>query len=135
VITGLHEPGSIRWPLATTLFITWVLCYFCIWKGVKWTGKVRSSSSVLFRLFRASSSSFALLSRPHLDQVVYFTSMFPYFLLFILLIRGITLPGAFNGISYYLKPNLSRLSDSGVSQVRHKQLKPSIDLRTRSIST
>ncbi|CAG7733170.1 unnamed protein product [Allacma fusca] len=33
---------------------------------------------------------------------------------FFLLIRGITLPGAFNGISYYLKPTMAKLGDSGV---------------------
>ena len=47
-------------------------------------------------------------------QVVYFTATFPYFLMFVLLIRGATLEGASIGIKYYLKPNFTRLADASV---------------------
>lgn len=82
---GLEEVGEVHWQLAGTLLLAWCVCYFCIWKGVKWTGKV-----------------------------TWFTSTTPYLLLFILLLRGITLPGAYDGIVYYLKPDFSKLSHSEV---------------------
>ncbi|XP_073682083.1 sodium- and chloride-dependent GABA transporter 3 [Garra rufa] len=85
ISSGIEEVGSLRWELALCLLIAWVICYFCIWKGPKSTGKV-----------------------------VYVTATFPYFMLLILLLRGITLPGAANGIKFYLYPDISRLSDPQV---------------------
>lgn len=41
-ITGsINELGNIRWELALCLLLSWIICYFCVWKGVKSTGKVR----------------------------------------------------------------------------------------------
>ena len=45
------------------------------------------------------------------SQVVYFTSLFPYVLMFILLIRGVTLPGAIEGIKYYITPDINKLKE------------------------
>ncbi|XP_061683674.1 sodium- and chloride-dependent GABA transporter 3-like [Syngnathoides biaculeatus] len=82
---GIEEIGSIRWELLLCLLAMWVVCYFSIWKGVKSSGKV-----------------------------VYFTATFPYVMLLILLIRGVTLPGAGQGVEFYLLPEVSRLKDPQV---------------------
>lgn len=48
-------------------------------------------------------------------QVVYFTALFPYLVLVILLIRGTTLEGSYDGIIFYLTPEWHRLLDAKVS--------------------
>ncbi|XP_058263343.1 sodium- and chloride-dependent GABA transporter 2 isoform X2 [Hemibagrus wyckioides] len=85
ISSGIDEIGELHWDMALCLLFAWILCYFCIWKGVKSTGKV-----------------------------VYFTATFPYVMLLVLLIRGITLPGAWRGIQFYLYPDLGRLADPQV---------------------
>ena len=47
-------------------------------------------------------------------QIVYFTAIFPYFILTAFLIRGLTLPGAMDGIEFYIKPNWTKLATAKV---------------------
>ena len=42
---GIQHLGGLRWELALCLLLAWIICYFCIWKGVKITGKVWGSGS------------------------------------------------------------------------------------------
>lgn len=44
-----------------------------------------------------------------------FLAIFPYFVMFILLIRGVTLPGAWEGIKYFIKPDFAKLLEPNVS--------------------
>ncbi|CAG2181899.1 unnamed protein product, partial [Oppiella nova] len=77
---GIEDTGTIRWPLALSLLAAWTIVFLCLCKGVQSSGKV-----------------------------VYFTALFPYVVLVILFIRGVTLPGAMQGIVFYLKPDWNRL--------------------------
>ena len=50
-----------------------------------------------------------------LVQVALITATLPYVLITVILIRGCTLPGASDGIYYYLRPNISKLIEAEVS--------------------
>ncbi|XP_023688147.1 sodium- and chloride-dependent neutral and basic amino acid transporter B(0+) [Paramormyrops kingsleyae] len=84
---GLGETGEIVWPLGLCLLLAWVLIGGALYKGIKSSGKV-----------------------------VYFTATFPYVVLFILLVRGLTLEGARDGIQYYIgsQSNLTKLMEAEV---------------------
>ncbi|CAH3193820.1 unnamed protein product [Porites evermanni] len=82
---GIEQPGHLNYKLTVCLFVAWVLVYFCIWKGIRTTGKV-----------------------------VYVTATLPYAFLVILFIRAITLPGALDGIMYYITPEWTKLADPTV---------------------
>lgn len=77
--------GYPRWQLVACLAAGWIIAFFCVVKGIKSVGKV-----------------------------VYFTALFPYIILTVLLIRGATLPGAMEGISFYVKPDWSKLAEPSV---------------------
>ncbi|XP_009639409.1 sodium-dependent serotonin transporter-like [Egretta garzetta] len=48
-------------------------------------------------------------------QVVWVTATLPYVVLLILLVRGATLPGAWRGVIFYLRPDWSKLLSTAVS--------------------
>merc|ERR1712136_381146 len=73
--------GNMQWELAGTLFLAWVMVYLIIWKGLHSSGKI-----------------------------IWFTALFPYFVMAILLERALTLPGAFTGLWYYVRVDWSRLA-------------------------
>ncbi|XP_063784701.1 sodium-dependent proline transporter isoform X1 [Pseudophryne corroboree] len=83
--SGIGDPGHIRWNLCLCLLLAWIIVYLCILKGVKSSGKV-----------------------------VYFTATFPYLILIMLLVRGVTLDGAWIGIKFYLTPQFDHLLTSKV---------------------
>eukprot|EP00076_Gallus_gallus_P045903 XP_025011441.1 sodium-dependent serotonin transporter-like [Gallus gallus] len=77
---GLYNVGGIRWQLLLCLFLIFTIVYFSLWKGVKTSGKV-----------------------------VWVTATLPYLVLLILLLRGATLPGAWRGVLFYLRPDWGKL--------------------------
>ncbi|XP_075218410.1 sodium- and chloride-dependent taurine transporter-like isoform X2 [Lycorma delicatula] len=82
---GIDDVGDLQWELAGSLLVVWILVYLCVRNGIKTSGKV-----------------------------VYFTAIFPYFMLTVLLVRGVTLDGASEGIKFYLKPDFSKLGEAQV---------------------
>lgn len=64
-------------------------------------------------------------------QVVYFTATFPYVMLVVLLARGLSLPGAKDGLSFYLYPDPTKLVDPQVSE----EVKQSAQKANRSFSS
>ncbi|KFP98070.1 Sodium-dependent serotonin transporter, partial [Leptosomus discolor] len=83
---GLYDVGGIRWQLLLCLFLIFTIVYFSLWKGVKTSGKV-----------------------------VWVTATLPYIVLLVLLVRGATLPGAWRGVVFYLRPDWGKLLSTAVS--------------------
>jgi NSS family neurotransmitter:Na+ symporter len=77
--------GGISIPVILGLIVVWICVFLILYKGVRRIGKV-----------------------------VAITVPLPTILLIILTIRGLTLPGAIEGISYYLTPDFSKLLDVNV---------------------
>lgn len=77
---GIETPGSIQWELFGCLLLAWVCVFLCLCRGIKSSGRV-----------------------------VYVTATFPYVVLMIFFVRGITLPGAWIGLEKYFVPDMKKL--------------------------
>ena len=40
ITSKIDEPGPLNRPITISVLVAWILVYFCIWKGVRTTGKV-----------------------------------------------------------------------------------------------
>ncbi|XP_076334848.1 sodium- and chloride-dependent GABA transporter 2-like [Tachypleus tridentatus] len=71
ITSGLHDLGGENMELSLCLLLTWFMVYFVIWKGLLRSGKIIKVSAVT-----------------------------PYVIRIILLIRGVTLEGAGDGLLF-----------------------------------
>ncbi|KAM4689470.1 sodium-dependent neutral amino acid transporter B(0)AT3-like isoform 2-T2 [Discoglossus pictus] len=80
ISSDISKNGTLQWWLVICLAAAWGVVYMCTLRGIKSTGKA-----------------------------VYVTATFPYVVLTIFLIRGLTLPGAIDGLTYLFTPNMTVL--------------------------
>ncbi|NXX79231.1 S6A18 protein, partial [Urocolius indicus] len=82
ITPDVTESGTLQWWLILCLAACWAIVYLCTIRGIETTGKA-----------------------------IYVTALFPYVVLTIFLIHGLTLPGATDGLTYLFTPNLNALKN------------------------
>eukprot|EP00919_Chromeraceae_sp_WS-2016_P049274 GHVR01116650.1.p1 GENE.GHVR01116650.1~~GHVR01116650.1.p1 ORF type:complete len:598 (+),score=74.30 GHVR01116650.1:289-2082(+) len=85
VTDSINHLGNMNMKLLGAFACSWFLIFGILFMGVKSAGKV-----------------------------VYVTVIFPYVVLLVLLVRGVTLPGASKGLHYFLVPQWEKLLDPKV---------------------
>jgi len=81
----IEDQGEMRWEILGCLALAWLLVWLIICRGPQSSGKA-----------------------------AWVTALYPYVILTTLLIRAVTLPGAIDGIKFYLKPDFSKLLETEV---------------------
>ncbi|XP_007949812.1 inactive sodium-dependent neutral amino acid transporter B(0)AT3 [Orycteropus afer afer] len=85
ITANINDSGTVQWRLLICLATCWVIVYLCVIRGIESSGKV-----------------------------IYFTALFPYLVLTVFLIQGLTLPGATEGLIYLFTPNMHTLQNPRV---------------------
>lgn len=81
----IEQSGGVVWRMLLVLAAAWLIVFIGTFKGIKSSGKI-----------------------------IYFSATFPYVVLIAYFFRGITLPGAVDGLAYMFTPDISRLADPNV---------------------
>jgi NSS family neurotransmitter:Na+ symporter len=97
--SGPGTLGPIQNHILIGLILTWIAITAILWKGINAVAKV-----------------------------VLVTVPLPVLCLVILAIRGLTLPGAIDGVTYYLQPDFSKLADARVWLAAYGQILFSLSL-------
>jgi len=85
--------GSFKPMIFLGLLVCWVCITLSTWRGAKTVSKV-----------------------------VYFTVIIPWLLLVVFIIRGVTLPGAVEGLNFYLTPDFAKLKEPQVWLAAYTQV-------------
>ncbi|XP_007887826.1 sodium-dependent neutral amino acid transporter B(0)AT3 isoform X1 [Callorhinchus milii] len=85
ISNDINVSGELQWWLVICLATAWIIVFMCTIKGIESIGKA-----------------------------VYITSTFPYLILLIFFVRGLTLPGAIYGLNYLFTPDLTVLAQPKV---------------------
>ncbi|XP_048795302.1 inactive sodium-dependent neutral amino acid transporter B(0)AT3 isoform X2 [Lagopus muta] len=85
ITPDVTDSGTLQWWLVLCLAACWAIVYLCTIRGIETTGKA-----------------------------IYVTAIFPYLVLTIFLIHGLSLPGATEGLVYLFTPNLNILKNPRV---------------------
>ncbi|XP_063238578.1 sodium- and chloride-dependent GABA transporter 2-like [Bacillus rossius redtenbacheri] len=80
ITDGIDNLGGMQWELLGCLTIGWGMVYLIICRGLHSSGKI-----------------------------IWFTALFPYAVLLVLLVRSVTLTGAGQGLLYYVTPRWGEL--------------------------
>ena len=71
--SGIDEPNGLNYKVVAALFVCWMMAFLALIKGIQSLGKIS-----------------------------YFPALFPYVMITVLIIRGVTLDGAMKGLEFYI---------------------------------
>ena len=93
ISSGMFDIAGMNWGILLALFAGWFLIWFCIRRGVD-----------------------------SVSEVLNYVITLPILFLIVLIVRAVTLPGALDGIYYYLVPDWSKLLEPSVWAAAYGQV-------------